>query len=176
MKFPYTVLLLNPDYLAGTYGKDVTLLHVDEDSRDDAVAEAQRQAFEQNEAPGGNPSDWHVLALFEGHHDNEVPTTAPDCLLAVSVTEKETLSRMLRQVTFTTDSTARAGLIDRILGKLTRAMPDRDTVTLVITDSEKRTLENLLLSQEPDSDQPFQDPTLRQLWHKVMMALPANLT
>jgi hypothetical protein len=149
MNFPYTVLLLNPDYLAVTYGKDVTLLHVDEDSRDDAVAEAQRQAFEQNEVQGGKPSDWHVLALFEGHHDNEVPATDLDCLLAVTVTEKETLSKMLRQVTFTTDSTARAGLIDSILGKLMRALPERETVTLVVTDAEKRALESLILSQEP---------------------------
>ncbi len=175
MTFPYTVLLLNPNYLAVTYGKDVTLLHVTEDSRDDAIAEAQRQAFERNEVKGGNPSDWHVLGLFEGHHDNEVPDTGPDQIFAMSLAAEQMLSRMLRQVTFNTESAARAGVIDGILKKLLRVTPDGGTITLAITDTEKRVMESLLLSQEPDFDKPFKDPMLRELWHNLMTTTSIDL-
>lgn len=69
----FTVLLLKPDYVADNFGQDVALVHVEATD----VAQAQFRAREKacaadhptdEEREDAGAWDYHVLAVFEGHH------------------------------------------------------------------------------------------------------------
>lgn len=71
--FPFTVLLLKPDYIADDFGQHTHLLHVMARERIHAAELAQVQAFNED---GGDPveieaaEDYHVLLTLEGHHQD----------------------------------------------------------------------------------------------------------
>lgn len=68
MKF--TVLLLLPDSCDDTFWQDIAIYHVEANTVLIAQDKARREAM--LETPDTKFNDWHVLAVFHGHHDNEV--------------------------------------------------------------------------------------------------------
>jgi hypothetical protein len=69
----FTVLLLKPDYVADNFGQDIARVHVEAAD----VAQAQFRAREkacaadhptEEEREDAEAWDYHVLAVFEGHH------------------------------------------------------------------------------------------------------------
>lgn len=79
--YPYTVLLLRPDYIASEYGKDTYLAHVMAADRDHAVAVAQASAFD---ADDGEPAekdvvapDYYPLLTLAGHHSEATAAPIP---------------------------------------------------------------------------------------------------
>lgn len=70
----YTVVLLRPDYIADDYGKDIYIAHVEAINPDDAIIEAQRQAwaadiYDGTNGEDGDPNDYALSVMFEGHLD-----------------------------------------------------------------------------------------------------------
>jgi len=65
----YTVILLRPDYIAGDYGRDTFMHHVEAKSPISAVAKARQSAIDIDlEA-----NDYFVIAVLAGHHDDLNP-------------------------------------------------------------------------------------------------------
>lgn len=78
--YAYTVLLLRPDYVADTFGQDTYMTHVSALSVAAAQAAAQQEAAQcdnshHGDGGGGLPEDYHVLAVFEGNH-NDIKETS----------------------------------------------------------------------------------------------------
>jgi len=65
----WTVLLLRPDYDADTYGQDTFMTHVQADSAEEAIREAQGQAVGQE----CTPEDYVCLACIRGKHVDRRP-------------------------------------------------------------------------------------------------------
>ncbi len=75
MTKPYTVLLLRPDYMTDNYGQDTYQAWVWGDSIHDAICAAQEDALGKDSvgvdiADRPPRDDYHVLAIYEGHHYN----------------------------------------------------------------------------------------------------------
>ena len=73
----YTVILLRPDYIAGTFGEDTYMATVEADSVSDAQKLAQMDAFELDidEEDRGNyadktSDDYFVIAVIAGDHQD----------------------------------------------------------------------------------------------------------
>ena len=72
-KRKFTILVLKPDYIADAFGQDTFLAYVEAHSVDMAQSMAQVQASNadcasEEERADANPEDYHILAVFEGHH------------------------------------------------------------------------------------------------------------
>jgi hypothetical protein len=75
---PYTVLLLRPDYIADEFGKDTYMARVGAESVEQAQRAAQLEAKREDDrycTPeevelGGDPDDYAVLMVIEGHHND----------------------------------------------------------------------------------------------------------
>ena len=64
----FTVVMLYPDYIAGTYGEETFLAHVEEDNLQRAIKSAQQEASEAND--NATPDDFAVIfACFEHVED-----------------------------------------------------------------------------------------------------------
>lgn len=66
----YTILLLRPDYVASNFGQDTFQAWVEADTVEAAETYAQRAAYESDRDDDdivGNPADYYVLAVYEGH-------------------------------------------------------------------------------------------------------------
>ena len=173
-RFPYKVLLLKPQALATPYGKDIILYHVAEESADNAILEAQDQAFEAHETEDGDPSDWHVLALIEGHHDNMVPAPEPGRIMTVTPGERGFLDEMLGQIVVHSPSAARTAMAARISRKLSRsAAGDNGPVSIRLSDSEYRVLDNLMWQISTKDPDKSKAATAERLWGKMLQA-PAD--
>lgn len=73
MTNPYTVILIYPDYIAEQYGEEFWISHVEAEAPAQAVEAAQREALEANPIHTGevdSHTDFAVVAVFEGHHDD----------------------------------------------------------------------------------------------------------
>lgn len=76
---PFTVLLLYPDYVSDNFGHETYLAHVTASGRHAAVLAAQRELqkiFVENDGHDDTPipeSDFHCLAVFEGHLQDVKP-------------------------------------------------------------------------------------------------------
>lgn len=75
MKRYYTVIFLQPDWLAHTFGQDIEIHHVQALDPRSAVNIARMLTWRHNErfASTGDPEaadDWYLLAVFAGHHNN----------------------------------------------------------------------------------------------------------
>lgn len=70
----YTVLVLVPDYVSGQYGEDTWNWLGFANTKDEATAAAQQDAFDfyyPNEGEEeGAPTDWAPLFVTLGHHEN----------------------------------------------------------------------------------------------------------
>lgn len=71
----YTVILLRPDYIAGTFGQDTYMTSLEAESVEDAEKLAQMEAFELDipqEDRGDYDDDasdgYFVIAVIEGTH------------------------------------------------------------------------------------------------------------
>ena len=76
MKKPYSVLLLYPDYIADEFGKETYLAWVEAESPEQAVGEAQRMAWidnNQGEDDCLHPDDFFPLITIQGHHGDLTP-------------------------------------------------------------------------------------------------------
>jgi len=84
---PYTVILLVPDSIAGTFGQDIFMTHVSVNPnaatlpRDvgsfAAIGIARDNALDEFKAwDDVGHDDWHVLAVFPGHLENIKPESA----------------------------------------------------------------------------------------------------
>ena len=72
----YTVLLLNPDYIADEFGKETYLAWATAQNPEQAIAEAQRRTWVANTGGEGDilaPDDFHPLLVVEGHHSDLTP-------------------------------------------------------------------------------------------------------
>jgi hypothetical protein len=66
-KRKFTVVLLYPDYMADDYGTDLYVAHVEADTPEQSVPLAQAQAAEYQEEFDGDPADFAMILVFEGH-------------------------------------------------------------------------------------------------------------
>jgi hypothetical protein len=68
----YTVLLLVPDTLAGTFGQETYLAHTESGFPLHAIADARDAAMDAYKAwdDGIEPSAFHVLFVAHGHQHN----------------------------------------------------------------------------------------------------------
>ena len=70
----YTVLLLRPDYMADEFGKDTYLAHVSANGAQEAQCKAQAEVisvdYEGEPDDGVDPTDYHVLFVASGHHED----------------------------------------------------------------------------------------------------------
>ena len=72
----YTVILLRPDYMAGNFGQDTYMDHVEAPDAISAVQEARTGAINADygdDAYEALPGDYFVLAVFAGWHDEVNP-------------------------------------------------------------------------------------------------------
>ncbi len=72
-KRKFTILVLKPDYIADAFGHDTHLAHVEAFNLKLAQDMARVQAChadcqDESEREDANPEDYHILAVFEGHH------------------------------------------------------------------------------------------------------------
>ncbi len=65
----YTVLMLYPDFIAENYGEDNYLAHVEADTVGEALAQAQRMAFEDF-GELGLQADWYALFICDDWKEN----------------------------------------------------------------------------------------------------------
>ena len=168
--FPYTVLLLKPQPIAAPYGKDIVLYHVAEDSADEAIVEAQHQAFEAHEAENQDqdPADWHVLAVFEGHHDNMAPPPEPGYLVKITPDDHAFLFSTLGQIDVQTSSAAKSAMVARISRKLSRTQIQDEVVSILFSASEHRVLLDLLWEIKKVVDDKGTAEKADLLWGKVI--------
>ena len=72
---PFTVLLLLPDYATGDFGHETYQAWVHAETAQEAKEAGQLQAVAELCPEGEDPDppeDYHVLALYEGHHLEDV--------------------------------------------------------------------------------------------------------
>ncbi len=73
MRYPFTVLLMYPDYATDNYGEDTFLAHVDAHGPEEAVRVAQGFAYASYmdgmtiDDMTGDAEDFRVLCMFGGH-------------------------------------------------------------------------------------------------------------
>lgn len=73
MRYPFTVLMLYPDYATDNYGEDTFLAHVDAHGPEEAVRLAQSLAYAiymddtEIDDMTGDADDFRVLGMFGGH-------------------------------------------------------------------------------------------------------------
>lgn len=65
---PWTVLLLRPEYAAGTFGRDIVCLHVNGSTAADALESARANVCETDEWVF--PEDYYCLFCASGHFRN----------------------------------------------------------------------------------------------------------
>ena len=172
--FPYTVLMLKPQSLAAPYGKDIVLYHVDEDSPDEAIVEAQQQAFEAHETEDQDPADWHVLAVIEGHHDNMAPPPEPLRLVKLMPADHAFLMTVLGDIDVRTPSAARSAMVTRIIRKLARHQVAEDGAPITFSENEYRVLNNLLWETTKRTDDPQMAKAADKIWGTMVTALPMD--
>lgn len=63
----YSVLLLRPDYIAGTFGHDTYYTHVVARNAKMAVREARRDVCKTDEQDVGAANNYYVLLVLAGH-------------------------------------------------------------------------------------------------------------
>jgi hypothetical protein len=92
----YTVILLYPDYLAENYGQEIYLAHVEADSPEDAIKNAQREAVDFA-IPDENDESEIVLAMddflelfvAEGHVQDITPFKFNDKAMLEPLTNED---------------------------------------------------------------------------------------
>jgi len=62
---PFTVLLLYPDYIAGSFGHDTVLEYCQALNPKKAIRAVQEQFAKIHNT---DPNDWYCLACFKGKH------------------------------------------------------------------------------------------------------------
>lgn len=74
----FTAILLYPDYIANTYGKDTWMSTVCAETPAHALAIARETCMTEIGDAGGieDPHDLHCIALIAGHHTDLAPTLA----------------------------------------------------------------------------------------------------